>query len=173
MKILGRALISGWVEAVDSGLGTIEMAGIRLHMEHGAVVSVGDFLEVEAIYSSDRVWSARIRAQFGEPESAAPLSPQAHTRAPAPTSTVVPASTMGASTSVSQAQGADTAAGAPGPQTPAGTQTGTVPLSRGARYGNARPQAKRPNGPSADGGSAKAESRPRFTPSSADQRVEY
>jgi hypothetical protein len=211
MKILARASsLSGYVDAVKPETGTIELAGLRIHMEHGAVVRAGEFVEVEATLGADRVWTGRIKAHYvardgqaavtelqhevGDRPDAAATRAQTPLENPAagagdPTLPPPPAadSRASAASSTPQAEAGQASPGTPSVQTPAAgasthTPTGGQPaaapppaVSRGRRYGATGATAggqRTTGGPTASAGAA-SPSRPRYTPSSADQKVIY
>lgn len=178
MRILARAHIAGYVTAVAPAAGTIELAGLQIHMEHGAVVNPGDFVQIEASLSVERVWAGRIQAHFvsGDPAAGQDVSPAAHTAQsatrlaaplPAPSSgsapPAAPESSGGDAGSSATQGGTGSAAGALPPSTPPATGRRRFTGSSGAR------------GPAGTGpaASAGAQARPRFTPSSADHQVKY
>ena len=211
MKILARASsLTGFVDAVVASQGTIELAGLQIHMEHGAVVNVGDFVDVEATLGADKIWTGRIKAHFTTPgrddialssrahsgqsalqDSAGPLAERQVSGGAAPDSAPASAAATGASSPAPVTSSPAGDAGAP--RTPAAqpgavtatsgtaasndnaaSPSGTAPASGRRRFGAGAMGGQRTgSAPSALGGGAGSGSRPRFTPSSADEKVQY
>lgn len=191
MKILARATsLAGYVDAVAPALGTIELAGLQIHMEHGAVVRVGDFVDVEASFGADRIWTGRIKAHFIASAHEGCVSPEIHTPSGTRPGAHSPAAAPGGDQPpASSASAADPAAGTPAPspadRTPQGSPigasggstpaapSGTPPAGGRRRFGAPAGGQRAGTGPNAAATGSAAPARPRFTPSSADQKVNY
>lgn len=165
MQISAKATFLGFAQALDPLTGQLEIAGVQIALAHTGGARAGDVLQVDAVRDTQGAWSGVISARLSPVEMMEGNTPVA---APSPQAPP-PARAAGQRfANVNGVRAAAAPASSPAPAPQASESAKASPgAQRAGRFNVSRSSAAPP--PAA----AQAPARPRFVPTSADERVSY
>ncbi|HWS26702.1 MAG TPA: hypothetical protein VN259_09060 [Xanthomonadales bacterium] len=165
MQISAKATFLGFAQALDPLTGQLEIAGVQIALAHTGGARAGDVLQVEAVRDTQGAWSGIISARLSPVEMMERNTPVA---TPSPQA---PSPACAAGQRFANVNGVRTAAAPASSPNPAPQSSERATAGPGAqrvgRFNVSRSSAGTPSG------ATQAPARPRFIPTSTDERVRY